>query len=261
MSRSTTSFRLSRAEAKLIRIGLLRATSGHCLWNARGRIDEGEYSAEHLAIVLRVIVTATGSFPTTGCFTAESRRVRLDPFELAACLLAVPTAEMMVRHGHTQAWLPNHKDATRRLLVKLERLRKRAKRAFIRVRGPATFTEASQRWQGFVRFARVYFLFCGCNRPRLPGGGSEALRKPLVQEWILYFREELPASGIRVPGDQELRDLVRRALRSARRFTADMGLMTVRENGEFIRDRIKKFVTDRCRNRIEDGRRNDPKRL
>ena len=87
------------------------------------------------------------------------------------------------------------------------------------------------------------------------------MRKPLVQEWILYFREELPASGIRVPGDQELRDLVRRALRSVRRFTADMGLMTVRENGEFIRDRIKKFVTDRCRNRIEDGRRNDPKRL
>jgi hypothetical protein len=83
----------------------------------------------------------------------------------------------------------------------------------------------------------------------------------MVNGWIRYFGQELPASGLQVPLEKELRRLVRRALRSARRLTTDMGLMEVRENGEFLRDRIKKFVTDRCRNTKEDGRQNDLKRF
>src|SRR5438876_11164077 len=94
MSRSndvTTSLRLSCAEAKIIRIGLFSIANGHELWRARGsppysparmlfqrcRVDEGEYSAEDLATVSRVAATAT--------FTSQSRRLRLDPLELAAC--------------------------------------------------------------------------------------------------------------------------------------------------------------------------------
>ena len=249
----TTSFRLSRGEAKLIRIGLGGVINGDHVWKASGspwyssarmlflptrRIDEGAYDPEYLAIISRVIVATT--------FTGQSRRLRLDPFELGACTLAVRVTEMMVRHGHTQAWLSNHKNATRRLLAKIERLRKRAKRAFIRVHGHAAFSEASQRWQRFVRFARAYFLFCRCNRARLPGG-IRVCRRHLVQDWIHMFKEELPGAGLQVPAEKELRNLVRRALRSVRRLTADMGVKTVRRHGASLRDRIRKFVTDRCR--------------
>src|SRR2546427_12849941 len=101
----TTSFRLSRGEAKLIRIGLHGVTIVDQLWKERGspsyspsrmlflpcRIDEGEYDPEYLATISRVAVTAT--------FAGQSRRLRLDPFELAVCTFAVRVTEMMVRHG------------------------------------------------------------------------------------------------------------------------------------------------------------------
>src|SRR5438105_4834090 len=109
----TTSLRLSCREAKIIRIGLFSIANGHELWRARGsppysparmlfqrcRVDDGEYSAEYLANVSRVAVTAT--------FTSQSRRLQLDPFELAACALSVRVTEMQVRHGHIEGWLPN----------------------------------------------------------------------------------------------------------------------------------------------------------
>jgi len=62
-----------------------------------------------------------------------------------------------------------------------------------------------------------------------------------------YFNEELPDAGLQVPPAKELRNLIRRALRSARRVTADMGLLAVRRDGACLRDRIRNFVTDRCR--------------
>ena len=255
----TTSLRLSCREAKIIRIGLFSITNGNKLWQARGspsysparmlfqasRKDEGEYREEHLATVSRLAATAT--------FTSQSRRLRLDPFELSACILGVRVTEMLVRHGHIETWLPNHEAASRKLLAKLERRRKRAKRAYISVRGHAAYSEASQRWQRFVRFVRAYFLFCRCNRPRLPFGNRD-VRRRLVQDLIEYFTEELSSAGLQVPAEKELRSLVRRGLRSARRLMADMGLMTVRRNRAFLFDRICSYVIDRCRGlKNEDG--------
>src|SRR5207249_7179202 len=188
----------------------------------------------------------------TATFTSQSRRLQLDPFGLAACALSVRVTDMMVRHGHIETWLPNHEAASRKLLANLERRRKRAKRAYISVRGHAAYSEASQRWQRFVRFVRAYFLFCRCNRPRLPGG-IRVCRRHFVQDWMDYFNEELPGAGLQVPSEKELRNLVRRALRSARRLTADMGMLAVRRDGACLRDRIRHFVTNRCRSRHGDG--------
>jgi hypothetical protein len=61
------------------------------------------------------------------------------------------------------------------------------------------------------------------------------------------FRAELPGSGIEVPPERELRDLVKRALRSGRRYIDDHGLKTVREHHDELHERIWKFVADRCR--------------
>jgi len=165
----------------------------------------------------------------------------------------VRVTEMLVRHGHIEAWLPNHTGASRKLLAKLERLRRRAKGAYIRVRGQAAFREASRRWQSFVRFARAYFLFCRCDRPRLPFGNRD-VRRRFVQDLIEYFKEELSSTGLQVPAEKELHSLVRRGLRSARRLMADMGVMTVRRNRAFLFDRICSYVIDRCRGlKNEDG--------
>ena len=182
---TTTPFRIIKDEAVLIRRGLVFLIAKHHHWKESGSslyspatlfshrplIDEAEFSAEYQATVLHVAVVATHSFK------AQSRRLRLDPFDLAVCILGVRVTEMMVRHGHLEPRPVRYKVRCRRLLKKLERLRKRAKRAYIRVHGRGAFAEARHRWQQYVRFARSHFLFCTCNRTLLPDPAGKAYRK------------------------------------------------------------------------------------
>lgn len=251
---TSTSFRISRDEAGLIRPGLLRLIIAHRHWQDRGaspvspasfisipgRRDEGEFSAEFHATVLHVAVVATNDFK------AQSRRLRLDPIELAACILGVRATEMMVRHGHLEPCPSRYKVRCRRLLKKLEKLRKRAKRTYIRVHGQAAFAEASHRWRQYVRFARSYFLFCTCNRTLLPDPSGRILRKLMEDQWMEYLREELLERGGEIPPEPELRRLVKCALRVGRRFIRHNGRITTHKNQDVMHKRMVKYVVRHC---------------
>jgi len=248
---------LSRSEAKLIRPGLKHIVSAHSQPEQRGkdsyspqsstsphcRKDEGEYNPVVLAIIARAL-------DKTGV-ASETRRVHLDVFELAACILGVRASQTLVRHRHMEPWLRNHSCAAQRLLSKLERIRKRGKRAFIRLHGSATFTASSQRWQQGLRFVRSFFLSCTCRHPPFGETSRRGRRKRILASWLEKFRSELPAAGIEVPPKAELRDLVKRALRSGRRFIDYYGLQTARDHHDLLHERIWNFVADRCRRQRE----------
>ncbi len=252
---SRTPLRLARDEAKLIRPDLLRLVAAHRNWQDHGAspvsaarsisiphlIDEGEFSAECQATVLHVAVVATHSFK------AQSRRLRLDPFELAACILGVRATEMMARHGHLEPRPVRYQVRCHRLLKKLARFRKRAKRAYIRVHGKAAFADASHRWQQHVRFVRAFFLFCTCNRTILPDPAGRTYRKLIEDQWMKYFREELPARGRKIPSEPKLRGMVKRALRVGRRFIRRNGRITAHQNRDLARERMVMYVVRRCR--------------
>jgi len=252
---ATTSFRLARDEARLIRPGLLRLIIAHRHWQDRGAslvspasyisipqlMDEGEFSQQCQATVFHVAVIATNSFK------AQSRRLRLDSFELAAGILCVRVTEMMARHGHLEPRPSRYKVRCRHLLKKLERLRKRAKRAYIRVQGQRAFAEASHRWQEYVRFVRAFFLFCTCNRTLLPDASGRTLRRLMEDQWMEYSREELPARGREIPTEPELRGLVKRAVRVGRRFIRKCGRITAHDNQDLLHERMAKYVVRRCR--------------
>lgn len=257
-NKTSTRFRILREEARLVRPGLLRLIIAHHSWKESGapsisparslsiavpipaRKDEGEFSAECQAIVLHVVAVATNHF------NAQSRRLDLDPFELAACILGVRVTEMMARHGHLEPRPSNYKVRCQRLRKKLERLRKQAKRAYIRVHGQAAFADASHRWQQYVRFARSYFLFCTCNRTLLPDPSGRHLRKLREDEWMVYFREELPARGRKIPPENELRGLVKRAFRVGRRFIRQHGRITAHKHRNRLLGRMENYVIRRC---------------
>lgn len=252
---TTTSFRLTRSEAELIRPGLLRLIISHRHWQDRGTplispasfhslphpADEGEFSAACQAIILHVAVVATNSFK------AQSRRLHFDPFELAACILGVRATEMMARHGHLEPCPLKYKVRCRRLLKKLERFRKRAKRAYIMVHGGKAYAEASHCWQQYVRFVRTFFLFCTCNRTLLPDVGGRRLRRLIEDQWMQYFREELSFRGLEIPPQTELRGLVKRALRVGRRFIRQYGRITSHDHHDLLQERIVNYVVRRCR--------------
>jgi hypothetical protein len=251
---TTTSFRLTRDEAMLIRPGLFRIVVAHRRWKNAGQDfippgsctplpapkAAGRYGAEQQAIILHVVVTATNSFQ------ARSRRLRMDSFEIAACILGVRATVMMCRHGHLTPCPADYKVHARRLLKKLERLRKRAKRAYIRVHGQPAYAEASQHWLLYVRFVRRYFLYCSCNRFSKWVKGLRETRRPLVNEWIRFFRKELPELELKIPPDRTLRDLVMQALRSSRKALRYYGRVYFHNRPGVMRERIRLFVVKRC---------------
>ncbi len=249
---TTTSFTLLRDEAKLLRAGLMWIVIAHHEWKTKGRngitlatiysyptrADRGEYIPEYHNTILHVTAVATNSF------TAGSRRLRLDPFELAACILGVRVGEMACRHGHFKPCPPNYKVRARRLVKKLERLRKRAKRAYTRIHGQAAFAEASHRWQQHVRFVRAALVFCVCNRQSAVHRGMRAFRRALEDEWMDFFREELPALELAIPPEPELRDLVKRAIRSGRRLLRCCRRMYFHNRPGLMQERIRLFVAN-----------------
>lgn len=255
MSRKTgTSFlRLTRNEASLIRPGLLRLVIAHRYWRNRGtsmssparfisipgRRDEGEFSPRCQSTAFHVTVAATMSF------YAQSRRLYLNAFELAACILGVRVTEMVARHGHLEPRPPKYKVRCRRLLKKLERLRKRAKCNYIH--GQEAFAEASHRWQQYLRFVRALFTFCTCNRTLSSDPAGRTQRKLIEDEWMKYFREELPARGLDIPPELELRKLVRRALRVGRRFICQCGRPVSHEHHDLLKERRVNCGVRRCR--------------
>jgi hypothetical protein len=154
----------------------------------------------------------------------------------------VPANQPVPRHRHIEPWLANHACYVRRVLNKLERIRRQAKRAFLRDRGWDAFGAERQRWQAWLRFVRSDLLSAMGKRPLF--GSRRAIRKALLEECLETFRAELPAAGIEVPPERELRDLVKRALRSGRRYIRYYGRQTVRENPDLLQERLWNFVAD-----------------
>jgi hypothetical protein len=207
-------------------------------------IDEGEYSADDMA---RIAAVCDKLREVPGA----TKRLHMDVLELAACMLGVRTTQVRVRHGHMQAWLPDHRAATRALLRKLERLRKRAKRRYIRVCGLGAYQTVHHRWRRFMPFLRAYFLFCPWHHPLVRDPQNRRVRRLLEQDWMKLFREELPQVGREVPPEAELLDLTKRALRAGRCFIKRYRLRFLSEHRDLTPECIWKFVVKRCR-KIEE---------
>ena len=136
-------------------------------------------------------------------------------FEIAACALAVRIAVKCHRHGHVRLEIPRIEAAAKRLLRRLEAVRKRTKRAEIGRAGPHEYKRKSQEWRAFVRWLHVHIPNCSCfRRRRLPLRYS---RRATVDKLVAWAREELIDRKAEIPDERELRRLVRLALRYVRR--------------------------------------------
>ena len=220
------SFQLSHAELCLIRTCLARINNAHRLWQVTGKLphadpravfheagfDTGVYGTEQMAVV-QTSLTKLEAVSGGGA-------VELSAFEIAACVLGMRVTNSRLRHGHIKPWRADYKAACRQLEKKLEILRKRAKRRFVTANGQAPFAQASSRWRRFVRWVRVYLLYCRCNRTKFPG--LTRIRRMRVAERVRHFLGVLPDRlrhiGRAVPAEPELRQLIKQALRSVRRL-------------------------------------------
>lgn len=129
-------------------------------------------------------------------------------------MLAVRIAVQRHTHGHTDLNLTRMGSTSKRLLRRLEVVRKRAKRVEIRRSGLINYHLSARDWRRFVFWLRVHFLDCPCStKRRTPPLRS---RRALINQLVGWVRAELIDRKEKVPSERELRRLVRLTLRYIR---------------------------------------------
>lgn len=128
------------------------------------------------------------------------------------------------------------------LKPRLEAVRKRLKRALVGIEGSEHYRELAGQWQSHLRWLRVHFCHCRCST-RWPAGSGRYYRRQLA---ILIHQARIGLSGqrTRVP-DQEVRRLVRLAVRSVRRDRTSFSFRDLIDDPELARSYLTNFVLSR----------------
>lgn len=171
----------------------------------------------------------------------EGGRARLSHFEFAACMFGARHTRTMLRHGHLEAWAAGDDAATDRLLLKLERYRRRARRRFEKCFGQEAYRQASEVWVYVIHWVYTHYLWCSCTRPK----GWSNLRR--WYRTVLDRCVELAAEGLHrrccyLLAQTQLRPMVRAALRSVRRGRTEATIRFILENPQQGGDCLADFI-------------------
>ena len=165
-----------------------------------------------------------------------------DPFEAAQCALASRIAGWLNRHRHLSAWFSPKTRVPTALKPRLEAVRKRLQRALVGIVGTERYRELSGQWHSHLRWLRVHFCRCRCSIRRPAGSGRYYRRQLAIL--IDQARVGLSEQRTRVP-DQEVRRLVRLALRSVRRGRTSFSFRDLIDDPELARSYLADFVLSR----------------
>ena len=239
--------RLSRLEIGLIMPVLRRLVSADRLWVNNGEIVR---AGQDICFYARPFdpsrYRSDGMRPFAGALSKLDEqpaggRLRFDHLELAACAYAARTTRSWVIHGLLQPCLPDHNRLNKKLLLKLERYRRRARRRCESLLGDDAYLASREGWSEVLRWIKTYYLW----RPTGPDQVSANLRR--WQRGVVDRCVELAAEGLRrrhcyPPQPRQLRQMVRSALRSVRRGYAQMGVRTILERPREGADCLAAFL-------------------
>lgn len=202
MHSPTTSLRLSRQEVSLIYTGfrwiLYRASDLNLRHHDSGLLDY----IEEVASVIREINKRP---------PAATHRLHLDAMGCAMCIFALRLYGREVRRDKliTDVW-PSAINRER-LLKKLEKHRKRAKRKWLSQGEAASYQDWSVRWRRFLDWVRVAL------RPYRSHSMQDFYRRWIDQYFAFAKQVLATATNEDLPNDRELRKMVRKMVRHLRR--------------------------------------------
>lgn len=216
------------------------------VWSSR--FDPGEYSQAMMDDLLTVRERLMN--------LKSYARLRFDTsFQIAGCAMAVRIATKNHRHGHPMPQIPKIGTAAKRLLNRLETLRKRAKRAELRQLGADVYRQKTEAWRRFIVWIRTHLTDCKCIPRRKVTSGRSRL---IVSTLVNWTRTELKNRRAQVPDEPELRKLVRLALRYVRRGRKGYGVRDLLDDKVFAASQLATFVTlrvEKASNRRQRRRR------
>lgn len=215
--------RLSTREIGLILPALRKIVAADVFWTKEGRIARAFEDPDFYQHVSNTkLYSSTGMRPFTEALTrislvsAAGGRIRFSAHELAACMFSARHTRTMVHHRHVAPWLEDHHALADKLLAKLERYRRRARRRFEEQLGNDRYVTAAKAGRDIMTWIHAEYLWCRCNRLKGTGLMRRWYRK-IVDRCCVLAVEGLLRHSVCPPPPAELRGLVRRALRSARR--------------------------------------------
>ena len=214
--------RFTNVEMETIHAGLHLIEQDHLRWqkfrllgfpyepSRQARLPEGkdECDEKQMAVMLKLRASTFANPHAT-----STRRMRLTVFELAACALGVRVIRLWYRLRKLRAKRRNYRGSLRRLSVKLENLRKVAKRLHVRSRGKADYDEVSRSWRRHIQWMRATFVFAFFFRWKplrlLYRWRIERRRK--YAAWVESVKEEMRARNLTPPPDAVILQEVKKA--------------------------------------------------
>lgn len=176
---------------------------------------------------------------------AKSHRVRIDPIAIAILAFFVRVAGVQMRHRHVTSPVSNPKQIGARLSRKFENQRRRALRKARAAGQGETYAGLAERWHQFQLWMRTHFLYCRCHRP---SPQSTRQRNQLyISECQKVAKKVIAEYELEMPEAEELRRLVKLAIRYSRRGRLGVGLRTLLEGdsesffiwGRFLKKRLR----------------------
>ena len=161
-------------------------------------------------------------------------------FQVAACALAARIALKRHRLGYSPLNIPRIRSVADRALNRLEAIRKRAKRSEVRQCGIDAYRQQSRQWKRFVVWLRVHVASCERIRPERLSPGR---RRIIVTQLVDWTRQELLDRKAQLPGEPELRRLVRLALSYVRRGRKGYDVKHLLHDKVFASGQLATFVT------------------
>lgn len=243
-------FRVTARQSQLLDIGLRPILLAYTNWQHSGQFpaphpqltgnlvnDRGGYDEQLMRGVVQLAATLQRMQHRPG------RLYLCEYSDITALQLALRLALERLRHGHEKAWAPRLERSAKHLMLRLDALRCRVKRALIARSGHPVFSKVSQQWRAFVHWMRLHLLYCRCKW-RIPNAtyGIRRRRLDMLCEWaqagLLNLNEPLPYP-------RELRRLVRLAVRYIRRDRRPYPLATLVNHPEFAASRLADFIIRR----------------
>lgn len=250
-------------------------------YDKRHGFNDGRYDAE----LNRPLETA---FSKSRSRSGTSKRLRMTAFEIAACMLGLrwtatrlrrdkfippgvklDTLSAQIAMSKAGTWKRNRRQqvarvrprylaAVDRLMQKLENSRKRAKRAFLQAHGEVRYREMEERWKGHVRWVRVHLMEVGIRSWRAQQPGRKRLYGERFERWVGAVRKELEADKLPSPPEDELVAVVKKALRSAKRFQRTLSRsLSMSERQELLSEHIWNIINRNCLSWVKNKARQD----
>jgi hypothetical protein len=170
---------------------------------------------------------------------SKAKKIRLDPFELAAAAFALRLWKAHKPSGSTEAMAA----AVKVLQSKIERYRRRARREAITKAGREAFQEGSVRWLRFTDW--MHYNLLHFRVPRRGFGQPAKLWREQRQQLTELFRNVLAERLFECPNDTEMIRIVTLGTTSARRGRLGVTLWTLLKTPEPHSDLLFSFINKR----------------